>query len=203
MIRLHRLRHHRQSGRLARFGQVAQTLFAETLERVGGGAGLEGAAAQHVGPGGFHRPRRLEQRFPAFDDARSADDHRPPAADPHTAHLDDRRSVRAAFTAGEHVRPVLFQDGADARQTRDGNRARDADHGAAMPVVERAGLASRGGRRGQDGVDGRYRRSGVQCDDHRVLLSSRVRLSVRRPRATKNRGLCLGPPALRSGLLGR
>ena len=50
------------------------------------------------------------------------------------------------------------------------NRARDADHGAAVPVVEGARLTSRGGRRGQDGVDSRYRRSGGQCDDHRLPL---------------------------------
>src|SRR5215212_8439543 len=41
-----------------------------------------------------------------------------------------------------------------------------------MSVVDGPGLTPGGGRRGQNGVDSRCRRSGGQSDDHRVPLSS-------------------------------
>ncbi len=66
---------HRQAGYSARFAQQTEPFLAQSLEVVGGGAGLVGASAQHAGACGPDRKGSAEQLFPRLHRARPGDDH--------------------------------------------------------------------------------------------------------------------------------
>nr|WP_297807183.1 hypothetical protein [Tepidiforma sp.] len=61
--------------------EVAEAFFAEAAEGVGGGAGLEGAAAEDVGAGGFDGAGGIEDVLFVFDGAGAGHDGELGAAD--------------------------------------------------------------------------------------------------------------------------
>ncbi len=60
-----------EPGGLASFGQQLQSLFGESLKRVGRSSRLVGAAAQQLGSRGFDDARRFKNLLAAFDRTRA------------------------------------------------------------------------------------------------------------------------------------
>ena len=81
------LRHHRQTRVPARLHQQLRAGLAQTLERVGGGAGLKGAAPQHLCAGFLHRLGHGGDLGRGLHGARSRDEAEF-FADPRLAHAD-------------------------------------------------------------------------------------------------------------------
>ena len=63
-----------EAGLFAGGGEQFQAFFLQALEAVGAGAGLEGAAAEGGGAGGFDRAGRVEDLLFALDRAGAGDD---------------------------------------------------------------------------------------------------------------------------------
>ena len=140
----HDLRHDRQAKVALGLREQVQSLRAQALEGVGGGAGLERAAAQHGRAGLFDALGDLRHLLAALHGA-GADHHRDGAvADLELAHVDDG-VVRVEFAVGLLVRLL---DAGQALHDRVGlNNVR----------VDRGGVpdqAQHGGLRADPSVDG-------------------------------------------------
>ena len=134
----HRLdRHHLgddgQPGLLTGFGQVFKPLEAESLEVVGAGARLEGAAAQHLGPGLLDGMGDLDDLLAALDAARSR-------------HHDDLLPADLHLTAGNVEDGVVWAGGAAAEFVGflDAQRVGDAFHGVKMLAGDLCQIADQG-----------------------------------------------------------
>ena len=88
-------------GTAGQFEQI-QALAAHTLEGVGGGAGLEGTAAQQGSTGVLHALGAVGDLLFALDAARACDDREVAAADLHAVHVDDA-VVRVELAVGLFV----------------------------------------------------------------------------------------------------
>src|SRR6185436_957107 len=129
----------REPGLLAGEGEDLEPLAAQPLERVGRGARLERAAAQHAGAALRDAAGALEGLLGGLDRAGAGHDGERPAAHPHVAaYLDDR--VLLLEVAARQL--VGLQDGdhlLDARERLEVRRvhlpfvADDADHGGLLP----------------------------------------------------------------------
>jgi hypothetical protein len=81
VARVHHLGDDRQARPRLGFGEQAQPLLAEPLERVGRGARLEGTAAEHRGAGIAHSGRGFQHLLARLDRARPGDHREMRAAD--------------------------------------------------------------------------------------------------------------------------
>src|SRR3990172_32752 len=196
---VHHLGDDGQAGLGAGFGEDLEALFAVTTEGVGATAGLEGAAAQDMGAGGLHRPRRLHDVLLRVHRTGTRHHHQAAVADLQRPHLHDR-VLLLHLAAGELEGLADADDGVDA--VKDGElveqlRVDGAEHGddvalnAADQVVLEPQLSD-------VLLDGQYLGFGGLClhyDDHLggLLFSGggafRSRLAL--PQA--------GPAALQSG----
>src|SRR5690606_4252354 len=104
-----------QAGGRARLGEDLEALLAEALERVRGGAGLVGAAPQHLGAGALDDVGRLQRLLAALDAAGAGGDDEPAVAGLHPADHHERVVV-PELARGELERLRDAHDRLDARQ---------------------------------------------------------------------------------------
>ena len=88
MVDVHDLGHDGQSRGPLGLGQELEALEAQTLERIGGRAGLEGAAAQDRGAGGLDGAGHLQDLILALHGAGAGDHAEVAAAQLDAAHFD-------------------------------------------------------------------------------------------------------------------
>src|SRR5712692_2603748 len=158
-------------------GLKLQPLVLEPLERVGRGAGLEGAAAQDVGARGLHLLRGLEKLQARLHRTRSGhDDDRPPA-DRHVTDADLGRLL-ADLPAGELVGLEDRRDGLDALEGLEAAErvlaaivADRADHGPQC-TADRVGAVAHRHDPMADVVHLAVRGFRSEHDDHDWLLCS-------------------------------
>ena len=110
---VHHLSDDGEAGLGARGRENLEPLFAVAAERVGAGAGLEGAASEQVSASRLHRPRRLYHVLFRVHRTGAGHGHQPAAADLHGPHLDDG-IIFLYLAAGELVRLADADDGVDA-----------------------------------------------------------------------------------------
>ena len=102
VLGVHDLGHNGRTGGAARQLEQVQTLAAHTLKRVGGGAGLEGTAAQQGSACRLYPLGAVGDLLLALNAARPGDDRKVAAADLDTLHVDNA-VVRVEFAVGLFV----------------------------------------------------------------------------------------------------
>src|SRR3990170_2833386 len=128
---VHHLGDDGQAGLGAGFGEDLEALFAVAAEGVGATAGLEGAAAQDMGTGGLHRPRRLHDVLLRVHRTGTRHHHQAAVADLQRPHLNDG-VLLLHLAAGELEGLADADDGVDA--VKDGELVEEfwvdgAEHG--------------------------------------------------------------------------
>ncbi len=90
LLPIHHLRDGEQPVPVRRLAEVLEPLLTEPLERVGGSAGLEGAASQDLGAGLLHSMSCFQYLFATLDGAGTGHHHHLVAPDPDFAEVDHR-----------------------------------------------------------------------------------------------------------------